>query len=90
MVKVRGKLKPWCKYCYTKKKKGRLYNFCKIDPRHKHRTKFFSVAVKTGEIDFEKFLDKNMDFQNFFSRNYDTKVNVGNIYEQKFENSEFD
>lgn len=37
-MKVKGKIKPWCKFCFTKRKKGRLYNYCKVDPRHKHRT----------------------------------------------------
>ena len=38
MVKVKGKIKPWCQYCFIKRRKGRLYNYCSVDPRHKHRT----------------------------------------------------
>jgi ribosomal protein L36 len=66
MVKVAGKLKPWCKHCYQKMKKGRMYNYCSIDPRHKHRTKesllgrkeglirkFSSLAMPDGGVGFE-------------------------------------
>jgi ribosomal protein L36 len=50
MVKVAGKLKPWCKHCYQKMKKGRMYNYCSIDPRHKHRTKESLLGRKEGLI----------------------------------------
>lgn len=50
MVKVAGKLKPWCKHCYQKMKKGRMYNYCSIDPRHKHRTKESLLGRKEGLV----------------------------------------
>jgi ribosomal protein L36 len=36
-MKVRSAVKKMCKDCYLVKRKGKLFCYCKTDPRHKQR-----------------------------------------------------
>lgn len=38
-MKLKSKITNHCKHCFTVQKKGRTYNYCRLDPRHKHRTR---------------------------------------------------
>lgn len=43
-MKVRSKIVRMCQHCFTVRKKGKAYVYCKSDPRHKQRQKFSFLA----------------------------------------------
>lgn len=36
-MKVRSSVRKICEYCYIAKRKGRVYVYCKRDPKHKQK-----------------------------------------------------
>jgi ribosomal protein L36 len=44
-MKVRSKIVRMCQHCFTVRKKGKAYVYCKSDPRHKQRQKFGFLAI---------------------------------------------
>jgi ribosomal protein L36 len=43
-MKVRSAVRKMCKDCYLVKRKGKLFCYCKTDPRHKQRQGLHSIS----------------------------------------------
>ena len=43
-MKVRASVKARCKDCYVVRRKGRIYVYCKSNPKHKQRQGFHTIA----------------------------------------------
>ena len=48
-MKVRASVKRLCEFCYTVRRRGKLFVYCKKTPRHKQRQWFATEAAAGGE-----------------------------------------
>mmetsp|Transcript_24345 Transcript_24345/g.48438 ORF Transcript_24345/g.48438 Transcript_24345/m.48438 type:complete len:103 (-) Transcript_24345:192-500(-) len=49
-MKVRASVKRMCKECYTTRRKGRLYVYCKRNPKHKQRQGLHTLAAASSAV----------------------------------------